>query len=97
MTSAKICFELSGATETLDAGLDAFVYQNGYVDIIINDEDEEIDNPISKLTFARDILRTFMRQSISAYNINKAKQEAAELSKAATLLALNTLTFEITE
>ena len=95
MADTKICLELSGASELLNAGVDAFVYQNGYTDKIINDDGLEIDNPITKLNFARNILRDFMRQNIAAYNINKAKQDAALIAEAATTESLDALTFEV--
>jgi nitroimidazol reductase NimA-like FMN-containing flavoprotein (pyridoxamine 5'-phosphate oxidase superfamily) len=97
MTNKKICIELIGNAQLLDGGIEAFVYQNGYQDKIVDTENNEIDNPKTKLEFARDVLSKFMRENIIAYKVEIARTQAAETTKTSSETELDTMTISVVE
>lgn len=97
MVNKKICIELEGDETLLDGGIEAFCYQNNYQDKITDIEGNEIDNPQTKLDFAKDKLSDFMRQTIKAYNIEQAKILAAETAKVQSEQNLDQLVMTVNE
>ena len=81
-----INLQISGVAEVIDAAMDAFVKQNGWTE-----ESEE-----TKEKKARLILRAFIMETVSAYNINQAQIQAREAAQAQTAQALDLTTMILT-
>lgn len=84
MAQKKIVLELVGEESLIDASLDAFVRQYGWTEESVDAD----NNPITKEFKAKEILRLFIVDVVTAYNVNQAKITAAEATTQATWAAL---------
>ena len=79
MASQVISFTVTTSTaQQLTDGLNSFVYQNGYQDLLPNGD----PNPETKLVFAKRITYEFWRASIKAYNSKTAAASAVTTAQA---------------
>jgi hypothetical protein len=86
MTNKTINLAITGNEAVIDAAMDAFVRQNGWTE-----ESEQ-----SKNEKAREVLRGFIMETVTAYNINQAQIAAREAAAAQTAAALDLTTMVLT-
>jgi hypothetical protein len=86
MSNKIINLQISGVAEVIDAAMDAFVKQNGWSE---DSEDTKEDR-------ARSILRAFIMETVTAYNINQAQIQARQIAEAQTSQALDLTTMILT-
>lgn len=86
MTDKVINLAITGNAAIIDAAMDAFVKQNGWTE-----ESEQ-----TKEQKAREVLRAFIMETVTAYNINQAQIAARESAQAQTEGALDLTTMTLT-
>lgn len=92
MADKTVNLEITGNEQVIDAAMDAFVKQNGWVETLPNGN----ANPQTKEQKAREVLRAFIMQTVEAYNVNQAQIAAAEAARAQTGAALDLTTMVLT-
>ena len=86
MTDKTINLAITGNEAVIDAAMDAFVKQNGWTPESEQTQEEK----------AREVLRSFIMETVQAYNINAAQIAAREAAAAQTLAALDLTTMTLT-
>ncbi len=86
MTNKTINIAITDNEAVIDAAMDAFVRQNGWTE-----ESEQ-----SKNEKAREVLRDFIMETVTAYNITQAQNAATQAAKAQTAAAFDLTTMVLT-
>jgi hypothetical protein len=86
MTDKAINLAITGDEAVIDAAMDAFVKQNGWTE----------DSTQTKEQKAREVLRVFIMETVTAYNINAAQIAAREAAQTQTAAALDLTTMTLT-
>lgn len=95
MADKTITIELTGPAEVIDPSLVAVCKQNGWQEqVTVNGE--LVDNPLTKEDKARDVIRTFLMESVKAYNIEQARIAAAQAAASETAAAIDLTTLTLT-
>lgn len=96
MANKTITIELTGPAEVIDPSMLAFCKQNGWQETVVIDG-QEVENPETKEDKARDVIRAFIMETVKAYNINQAREQAALDAATQTegAIGLTTLTLTV--
>lgn len=93
MAQKKLVLELVGEDVVIDGAVDAFVRQNGWTE-----ESKDADgNPISKNEKARLVIRQFFLDTVTAWNVEAAKQTAANAAVQQTQTIIDLAELTLTE
>ena len=58
-----------------DRVLDALCYSNSYKDEVENVNGEMVPNPVSKVQFAKDLLKTYIKMQVVGYEAQNHQEE----------------------
>lgn len=84
MATKRLVLTFEGKAETVDAAVDAFVRQYGWTPETVDAE----GNPVTQQEKARQIIRQYFLDTVTAYNVERAKELAASQAKTATEQAM---------
>ncbi len=60
--------------------LDAMAYGNGYTDTVTDMNGDPLPNPITKMQFAKNVLKGWIKSNVVAYESVKAAENAREVA-----------------
>lgn len=95
MAQKEFTLKLYGPEEIMDPAIIAFCKQNGWTEkVFVNGE--EIDNPTTLVMKTREVMRAFILETVKAWNISQAREQAARQASIQTETAItNGVTLEI--
>lgn len=85
MSTITRTISFTGDETIINGAIDALVYHNGYKD----------DSGVTKLEFAKDLIRQYVRANVEAYQVIQAQAAARVAAAEAVASQLNSITTEV--